>query len=388
VEFETECTVLGDLESVVTGTLRVQALDTPGHTDHHLSYSVEPVGAPAGTGGYVCTGGSLLAGGSGRTDLLGEDLARPLARAQWSSVRRLLTTFDEHTVVLPTHGFGSFCSSTPAVDAGSGVVTIGLERERNPATRSDVEGFVRSVTAEPPPIPGHYRYMGARNRAGASEVGSAPVAVASAAALGHRLDGDGYVVDLRPRRDFAVRHRVGTLNIELGANLATYLGWILPYDAPFALVAAGTGEVEEARAFLARIGREEIAGWTPTSDLLSEPSGLGSYRVATFADLEQVASGSGFPDVLDVRHRSEWRSGHLRAARNLPLPDLADQRDSLPDNGPIWVHCAAGFRAAIAASMLAAVGRSPVLIDDLFAHAAAAGLDIEVADGSVTSTRR
>jgi rhodanese-related sulfurtransferase len=83
--------------------------------------------------------------------------------------------------------------------------------------------------------------------------------------------------------------------------------------------------------------------------------------------------------VLDIRHRSEWDAGHLSIARHIPLPDLGDEKLSLPQDRPIWVHCAAGFRAAIATSFLSAWGMRPVLIDDLFDQAAQHNLDIELA---------
>jgi rhodanese-related sulfurtransferase len=289
---------------------------------------------------------------------------------------------DASTVVLPTHGFGSFCSSTPATEVGPGIVTIGRERERNPVTRHDVDDFVLSVTVDPPPVPLYYHYMGAWNRAGAPQPRNGPIAVTSPRSVARLLERDARVVDLRPRRAYAGRHRVGSLNIELGANLATYLGWVLPYDAPFTLIALNSDDVHEARQLLARIGREEIAGWAPAADVLGGDAGLGSYRVATFSDLAALASVSGLPKVLDVRHRSEWRAGHLRDATHLPLPELSAMCGELAGEGPIWVHCAAGFRAAIAASMLAGVGRTPVLVDDLFVNAGPAGLEIESGDGS------
>ena len=85
--------------------------------------------------------------------------------------------------------------------------------------------------------------------------------------------------------------------------------------------------------------------------------------------------------MLDVRHRSEWRAGHLSFARHVPLPDLGDEKHSLPIGQPIWVHCAAGFRAAIAAFFLSAWGMRPVLIDDLFDQAVLHRLDIEQSIG-------
>ncbi|GAA2863579.1 hypothetical protein GCM10020220_061070 [Nonomuraea rubra] len=61
----------------VSPVLRLRALATPGHTFHHLSYVLEHREAVEG----VFTGGSLLFGTTGRTDLLGAEHAATLARA-------------------------------------------------------------------------------------------------------------------------------------------------------------------------------------------------------------------------------------------------------------------------------------------------------------------
>jgi rhodanese-related sulfurtransferase len=218
-----------------------------------------------------------------------------------------------------------------------------------------------------------------RNLAGAGEVRPWKATPVSSEAVSSVIGDGGYVVDLRERRSFAGRHLVGTVNLELGANLATYLGWLFPFEAPITLVARDDTELESARELLARIGREELAAWATTREIVDQNEGAtGRYRVATFVDLARDGA-AGMPTVLDVRHRSEWRAGHLRGARHIPLPELAGaDLDLAPDvgAGPIWVHCAAGFRAAVAASILSAGGRTPVLIDDLFLHAKAAGLEV------------
>ena len=79
--------------------------------------------------------------------------------------------------------------------------------------------------------------------------------------------------------------------------------------------------------------------------------------------------------MLDVRRRLEWASGHIEGALHLPLHHLPGRVPDLPP-GPIWVHCQAGYRAAIAASILHAAGRAVTAIDDEFSHAALAGLPI------------
>jgi hydroxyacylglutathione hydrolase len=126
---------------------------------------------------------------------------------------------------------------------------------------------------------------------------------------------------------------------------------------------------------LARIGREYVFGYVLAEDLGRENAD--HYQVATFAELAIASDLGDAPYVLDVRHRSEWRQGHLVGATHIALPDLAHQRASLPSNEQVWVHCAAGYRAAIAASQLSSWGLHPVLIDDAFEHARTVGLPIE-----------
>jgi glyoxylase-like metal-dependent hydrolase (beta-lactamase superfamily II)/rhodanese-related sulfurtransferase len=369
--FANECLTLGDGADIITGSIRVSALATPGHTPHHLSYLLS---SRAGSASFVCTGGSVLPGAVGRTDLLGDARADELAAAQWHSARRLLTQLDAGTEVLPTHGFGSFCSATPGAGVGAAKLTVGVERQRNPALRAALEDFVMELGRDRPPVPAYYRYMAPINRSGPGAPRYERTARLSPADLDRWLAAGSAVADLRPRRAFAAGHRRGALNIELGNNLTTYFGWVVPFEEPYTLIACSYDEVDRSRRLLARIGREVVCGYALASDLDLEHAHR--YRVATFGDLSATVRSGEEPLVLDVRHRSEWRAGHLAVARHAPLLELRAQKLSLPPDRPIWVHCAAGFRAAIAASLLSAWGMSPVLIDDLFEHAALDDLDI------------
>jgi rhodanese-related sulfurtransferase len=83
--------------------------------------------------------------------------------------------------------------------------------------------------------------------------------------------------------------------------------------------------------------------------------------------------------VLDVRRRSEYAQQHLQGATNIPIHELLSRLDEVP-RGEVWVHCASGYRASIAASVLAANDRQVVVIDDDFTeHAAEAGLPLVAA---------
>ncbi len=79
--------------------------------------------------------------------------------------------------------------------------------------------------------------------------------------------------------------------------------------------------------------------------------------------------------VLDVRRELEWREAHIDGAVHVPLHELPGGIGRVPP-GEVWVHCASGYRAAVAASFLAAAGRQVVTVDDEFDRAAAAGLGL------------
>jgi glyoxylase-like metal-dependent hydrolase (beta-lactamase superfamily II)/rhodanese-related sulfurtransferase len=375
VGFADECQALDEGDVVAVGGMRVKALSTPGHTAHHLSYWVEAGAGPSA----VFTGGSLLDGGAGRTDLFGPDEAVPLAEAQWRSVRRLLADLPPPTLVFPTHGFGSFCATAPDAAAAAHEVTIDVERQRNPAAHLDVGSFVQSLLSSPLPVPAYYRYMAPQNRNGVAEPAYGPVPALAGPALAPAMAEGTSVVDLRGRSEFAAAHLRGALNLELGGSLTTYLGWLVPYTAPLVLVASSWEDVSAARGQLARIGREELQGWLPPEQLTYRRGQRGRYPVADFEALARRLAQGPPPTVVDVRFPYEWRAGHVAGAVNVPLPELGDYAAGLSGSQEIWVHCGAGFRAAVGASVLSARQLAPVLVDDDFSNANRAGLEV-VAD--------
>jgi hydroxyacylglutathione hydrolase len=92
-----------------------------------------------------------------------------------------------------------------------------------------------------------------------------------------------------------------------------------------------------------------------------------SYPTTTFAGL----AGLGDIVVLDVRLSDEWRQAHIAGAFHIPLHELEGRIAELDDE-PVAVHCASGYRAGIAASILQRAGRDVVLVDDDWANAAKA----------------
>ncbi|MFE3031973.1 rhodanese-like domain-containing protein [Streptomyces canus] len=366
VAFERTAVADGDVTEIGDG-LALRALATPGHTPHHTSYVLEEAGVAAA----VFTGGSLLIGTVGRPDLVEPGLTGRLAREQYDSAHRLAAELPDETEVLPTHGFGSFCSAGRA--EGGATTTIGRERGANEALVKDVDTFVADLLAGLDDVPAYYAHMGPVNAQGPGPVDLTPPRPADAEEIAARLAAGEWVVDLRDRRAFAAGHLAGTFNFEAEGQLATHLAWLVPWGRPVTLLAATPAQLADAQRELVRVGidRPAAAATGSPAEWIRQGDAPRSFPRATFAEL--AAQGSLRVVVLDVRRDSERAGGHIRGSVHIPLHRLRDRLPEIPD-GTVWVHCAGGMRAAVAASILDAAGRDVVAVDDGFAAAAPAGL--------------
>ena len=250
-------TPVSDGDLVTIGDMLVRALATPGHTFTHLAYMLSDALPPDGSRPVLTafTGGSLLNGSTGRTDLLGAAHAAALTRAQFASARRLAAELPDDVPVCPTHGFGSFCSATPTLGGGS---TIGDEKRVNPALTQSEMNYVEQLLAGLDAYPAYYARMGPANLAGPLAPDLDAPRRADAPELRRRIDAGEWVVDLRSHTAFAAGHLRGTLNFQLGSGLATYLGWLIPWGTPLTLIGDTPQAVAEAQRELCRIGIDRI----------------------------------------------------------------------------------------------------------------------------------
>jgi hydroxyacylglutathione hydrolase len=358
-------TPVSDGDAFDVGGLHVQVVHTPGHTPHHLSYVVRSDGEPPA----VFTGGSLLHGTVGRTDLVSTELTDELTRAQFRSARRLADDLPDDARIYPTHGFGSFCASASSDEESDG--TLGTERQVNLAlTIDDEDEFVARLVDGLTAYPRYYAHMSPMNQAGATPIDLSPPAEVDPVELARRIHRGEWVVDLRARRAFAADHVAGTISVELEDAFATYVGWLIPWGMPLTLLGDTIDQVGEAQRQLARIGIDRPSGSRTgsPSEWADDPDRRG-YPVVTFAEVPRDLEGT----ILDVRRPDERGDGHVEGSVHVPLDELLHRLDELPDT-ELWVHCASGFRASIATSLLDRAGRRVVLIDDDADAAAEAGL--------------
>ena len=347
--------------------LSLVPLHTPGHTPEHTSYLVEIDGEPVA----VFTGGSLLVGSAGRTDLLGEARARTLARLQHGSLKRLLALPGD-VGVYPTHGEGSFCSATGAARTVSDIKT---ELTENPATQhDDPEAFADWQQIGLQPYPAYYARMGPSNLFGRDPMPATDLpefTVEDVDALGSGAE----LIDIRDRHSAIVGHIPGSQLIALGDDFGVWAGWVIDLDAPVVLVADSDDDVEEAAVQLMRVGIDDVRGSLPIDAWTGAGRELESLKTATAEQIAAAASAEPERGVLDVRSPGEFAAGSAPRAIHKYLPELRGEGGRwLPVNQSPYVVCGSGRRAAIAAGLLSRRGYEPVpLIDGGMADVIAAG---------------
>jgi rhodanese-related sulfurtransferase len=259
--------------------------------------------------------------------------------------------------VLPTHGAGSFCA---APTAGPVTSTLDVERRSNPALPllTDEELFVRTRLTGLPRYPAYYRHMAPINRAGPTVLSGLPSVPALGPEQLERAAAAGaWVVDGRDRWTFAAAHLPGSVNVELDDSFATFVGAVVPFGVPLALVLPEpTAQAAvEARTQLLRIGYDAITG-VLTEGITGWQATARPVTTYPACDIRDLPVGADDVTVLDVRQPAEWAAGVLPGSRQIFLGDLPQRIGTLPGTRRVWTVCASGRRAAVAASLLDRAG--------------------------------
>jgi rhodanese-related sulfurtransferase len=292
-------------------------------------------------------------------------------RHQHASAHKLATLLPDDADLFPTHGFGSFCSSTQSEATAS---TIGQQKQDNPALNQDEETYVRELLDGLGAWPAYYAHMAPRNAEGPSEPDLSPPAKADPTELRERIEAGEWVVDLRNRTAFAAGHAPGTLNFGLDGAFSTYVGWLISWGTPVTLLGETAEDVAEAQRELVRIGIDRPAAQATGGPRAWTDGELATFPVGTFAELDLVRRHRPVV-VLDVRREEEHAAARVAGAVNIPIHELPRRLAEVPA-GEVWVHCASGYRASVAASFLAAAGRNLVAVDDDFENAEKVGLHL------------
>ena len=380
---------LRDGATFTVGTIEVEVMHTPGHTPEHVAFLItDTATAPEPMG--IVTGDSLFVGDVGRPDLLvktsgsragADEAQREMAASAGVLFRTLdrLRSLPEHLQVWPGHGAGSPCGKSLSAVPQS---TIGYELRFNWAFGvRDEEEFVQRILDGQPEPPRYFARMKRLNRDGppAPALASAPV-VLHGESIPNMQRGGVTILDTRSARDFTAGHIPGSLNVPLDRSFVVRAGSVLPDDAIVALlVVGGLALADRPVRALSLIGVDDVRGVFDESALDWQKTN-GGLAATSLVSPDDVARDSQ-ARIVDVRGAAEFAEGHVPGAVNIPLPELPDRIADLPP-GPLVLHCQAGTRSAIAASVVRAAGRNDVSdMDGGFSAWKRAGLPVTEAEG-------
>jgi hydroxyacylglutathione hydrolase len=336
--------------------LRIQVLETPGHTIESISILVFDLQKDAAKPYAVLTGDTLFIGDVGRPDLrasLGWT-ANDLGAQLYDSLHNKLMTLPDETLVYPAHGAGSLCGKKLSSDT---VSSLGDQRRLNYALQPmSKEEFIRLVTADQPDAPAYFTFDAILNTREHPTLNENLEKALHPIELDEvlRMGGAGaQVLDVRDAAEYAKGHLAGSFNIGLGGQYATWAGTILDRAKPIVIVAE-PGREEEAALRLGRIGFDHVTGYlrggmealASRPDLVWPTERLGAPMIA-----EELVSAEP-PLVLDIRNPKEWEAKHIDGSVNVPLNHLQERIGEIPRDRRIAVHCAGGYRSSIAAGIL------------------------------------
>ena len=310
----------------------------------------------------VFTGGSLLVGAIGRTDLSAPSNALPYARQMSHSLHDKLLAQHDYVGVMPTHGGGSLCSKDISSTPSS---TVGYERRHNALlTIPEIEEFCRALLFDQPGYPRYFARMRSINKAGAAPLGTIPGPRSlSVAEVQKLVADDAVVIDARAFPEYAAGHLPGSYSIPAGSSFGTWLGWVVPDGRPLVFVLDSAADWDDLLRQALRIGYDDVRGHLSSiADWRAAGLPLETAKRASIQDLAALMDGGGpdAPLVLDVRQHYEWVEGHIPGSVHLMGGDLPDRLAELPRDRPIMTICRTANRSAIAAGVLLQAGFTDV----------------------------
>lgn len=340
------------------GNLAIRAIETPGHTPDHKGYLL----LEGGRARALFSGGAVMVGAIARTDLLGPHRATHLALEALRTIQVRLRGLPDDIAVFPTHGSGSFC----AAGGGRGhETTLGRERTTNPFfLTTEVMPFLARILNQHR-FPSYYAEMSALNQQGMALLGRrpAPPAGLTAEAVAKLIDEGAAVVDIRPGREYDREHIPGSYSISVEGPVSVWVGWLIPRHRPIVLTGGSDQQHADVQRQLHRIGYDDVAGALDGGIDAWRDSGreVSAFETVDVEDMATWILSAEEMTVIDARDDHEWVAGHVPGAVHLYVPDISHHAGDIPSSAPVAVHCASGYRAGIAASLLEQAGLKQII---------------------------
>ena len=336
------------------GRLKLEALDTPGHTLGSKSYLLYD---PQGNPWMVFCGDVIFSGDVGRIDFYGEERLGEMASKLYDSIFNKLLPLGDGIILCPAHGEGSACGESIAEREWT---TIGFERERNPKLQVQNEKEFVDMVAEMREYPPYFAKMEKLNLEGPTlSRDTAHIKFLDPHAF-EKVSGDAVILDTRTVPAFASSHIPGSLSIWL-EGVPGYAGWFLPYDKPILLV----GETTKAVKYLRRMGYDQVEGYLSGGMQSWHVSGRASDSIdtVTVQRLCGILDAGEDPWILDVRSSRELKDeGEIPGAEHIHITQLPGNYDRIPLEENIYIFCGSGLRSMTAASLLKKQGYGSTVV--------------------------
>mgnify|MGYP001311867103 CR=1 FL=1 len=340
-----------DGEEFSIGKIKIRALHTPGHTLESTCYLLID---ETGKNHCIFTGDTLFVGDVGRPDLLdGVMTKEELASKMYDSLNTKIKTLADDVIVYPAHGPGSACGKSMGKETFS---TIGIQKKTNYALQDMTrDAFIEAVT-DGLSVPPQYFFEDARiNKTGYTaidEVITNNTKALTVQEVTDAMESGVLVLDTRIADVFEKAFIPGSLNIGLNGMFAVWVGTLIDINQPLVLV-TDNGKEAETVLRLARVGYENVIGYLEggTQSWITAGKKTDSVTTIQAEDIKQYYDNADYV-ILDVRKPSEFENEHIKNAINIQLSEIDLRAGELDADKKYIIHCAAGYRSMMAASIL------------------------------------
>jgi hydroxyacylglutathione hydrolase len=339
------------------GSLVLEVLETPGHTDESLSIMV--IDRDVSEDVYmIFTGDSLFAGEVGRCDLYGKKETMRMAKSMYDSVYNKILALNDSVILCPAHGSGSVCG---ADIREQDITTIGYEKKTNEMLQKSKKNFIESKMSEKLYIPPYFKKIEELNRDGADLICRLPyLKPLSMHEVKDLMARNAQVVDVRDPTAFAGGHIANTLNI-WDEGLPSFAGWFLNYEQPIIIVDDNNKSIDTLKRYLIRLGYDNVYGYL-AGGFPVWFKGSGDFETVSTWSVHDLLPNMGRDSLflLDVRKENDWINERIDGSYNIYIGLLKDRLEEVPKNKHVVVFCDSGYKASIGTSILKMNGYNKV----------------------------
>ncbi|MFB9056731.1 rhodanese-like domain-containing protein [Mariniflexile ostreae] len=350
-----------DNETFKLGDLTIKVLHTPGHTLESVTYLLLDA---KGKEHAIFSGDTLFLGDVGRPDLaIKSNLTKEdLASMLYDSLRNKIMTLPDDVIVYPAHGAGSACGKNLSKET---IGILGEQKKTNYALREDMSRaeFVKEVLDGIPPPPQYFAKNAMMNKSGYDSFetilkkGDTPLSPKEFEAIANHTG--ALMLDVRTEKEFLEAHIPNSISIGLQGGFAPWVGALITDLKQPILLITPEGMEKETVTRLSRVGYDNTLGYLKGGLMAWKKAGKDTENIDSIS-VETLAERfkKEVLNILDVRKDGEYQSEHLKGShvKHFPLDVINKNMNAIDKNKTYYIHCAGGYRSAIAASILKARG--------------------------------